>query len=64
MDDAYGPGVKRLTACASASTGWTLPMQNWRLVSPYMDFVNIMTYDMRVQPPMEIRILTSGYCSE
>ncbi|MBS1367147.1 MAG: hypothetical protein HPZ81_05605 [Oscillospiraceae bacterium] len=46
MDDAYGPGVKRLTACASASTGWTLPMQNWRLVSPYMDFVNIMTYDM------------------
>ena len=46
IDDAYGPGVKRLTACASASTGWTLPMQNWRLVSPYMDFVNIMTYDM------------------
>lgn len=46
MDAAYGPGVKRLTACASASTGWTLPCQNWRLVSPYMDYVNIMTYDM------------------
>lgn len=46
MDDAYGPGVKRLTACASASTGWTLPCQNWRLVAPYMDYVNIMTYDM------------------
>ncbi len=32
------PGVKRLTACASASTGWTLPMQNWRLVSPLHGF--------------------------
>lgn len=46
MDAAYGPGVKKLTACASASTGWTLPCQNWRKVSPYMDLVNIMTYDL------------------
>lgn len=46
MDAKYGKGVKKLTACASASTGWTLPMQNWRLVHPYMDLVNIMTYDM------------------
>ena len=46
MDSAYGPGVKKLTACASASTGWTLPMQNWRLVAPYMDLINIMSYDM------------------
>ena len=46
MDDAYGPGVKKLTACASGSTGWTLPMQNWRKVAPYMDLVNVMTYDM------------------
>ena len=46
MDAAYGPGVKKLTACASASTGWTLICQNWRLVSPYVDLVNIMTYDM------------------
>ena len=46
MDEAYGPGVKKLTGCASASTGWTLPMQNWRKVEPYMDLINIMTYDM------------------
>lgn len=46
MDAKYGEGVKKLTACASASTGWTLPCQNWRLVSPYMDYVNVMTYDM------------------
>lgn len=46
MDEKYGVGVKKLTACASASTGWTLPMQNWRLVSPYMDLVNVMSYDM------------------
>lgn len=46
MDAKYGEGVKKLTACASASTGWTLPMQNWRLVHPYMDLINIMTYDM------------------
>ena len=46
MDAKYGPGVKKLTGCASASTGWTLPMQNWRLVEPYMDLINIMTYDM------------------
>lgn len=46
MDKKYGKGVKKLTACASASTSWTLPMQNWRLVAPYMDLVNIMTYDM------------------
>lgn len=46
MDKAYGKGVKKLTGCASASTGWTLPMQNWRLVAPYMDMINIMSYDM------------------
>ena len=46
MDAKYGPGVKKLTGCASASTGWTLPLQNWRLAEPYMDLINIMTYDM------------------
>lgn len=46
MDETYGEGVKKLTACASASYGWTLPNQNWRLVEPYMDLVNIMTYDL------------------
>ena len=46
MDSTYGPGVKKLTACASASTGWTLPQQDWRKVAPYMDLINVMTYDM------------------
>lgn len=46
MDAKYGPGVKKLTACASGSSGWTLPMQNWRKVGPYMDLINVMTYDM------------------
>ena len=46
MDAKYGEGVKKLTGCASASTGWTLPMQNWREVEPYMDLINIMSYDM------------------
>lgn len=46
MDQKYGPGVKKLTGCASASTGWTLPLQNWRYVAPHMDLINIMSYDM------------------
>ena len=46
MDAKYGPGVKKLTGCASASTGWTLPQQKWSLVAPYMDMINIMSYDM------------------
>ena len=46
MDDRYGAGVKKLTACASGSAGWTLPMQNWRKPGPSMDLINIMTYDM------------------
>ena len=46
FDAEFGPGVKKLTACASGSTGWTLPMQKWEEVGPYMDLINIMTYDM------------------
>lgn len=46
MEKAYGEGVKKLTACASSSYGWTLPNQNWKLVAPYMDLVNVMTYDL------------------
>ncbi|MCR5311804.1 MAG: hypothetical protein K6E32_10385, partial [Lachnospiraceae bacterium] len=29
MDEEFGAGTKKLTACASASTGWTLPNQDW-----------------------------------
>ena len=45
MDTVYGTGVKKLTACSCGST-WTLTMQDWGLVAPYMDMINIMTYDM------------------
>lgn len=46
MDEHYGEGTKKLTACASASTGWTLPMQDWAAFAPHLDMINIMTYDL------------------
>ena len=46
FDAEFGAGAKKLTACASSSTGWTLPNQNWTDASLYLDYVNIMTYDM------------------
>lgn len=46
MDEHYGAGTKKLTACASASTGWTLPMQDWAAFAPHLDMINIMTYDL------------------
>lgn len=46
FDEKYGQGVKKLTACASASTGWTLPNQDWAAAEPYLDYINIMTYDL------------------
>ena len=45
MAAEYGEGAKKLTACACGST-WTLTMQDWGLVAPYMDMINIMSYDM------------------
>ena len=46
MDAEFGKGAKKLTACASASTGWTLPNQDWAIAEPYLDLINIMTYDL------------------
>lgn len=46
FDAKYGAGAKKITACASASTGWTLPNQDWVAAEPYLDYINIMTYDM------------------
>ena len=46
MDENFGAGTKYLTACSSASTGWTLPNQNWVIAEPYLDYINAMTYDM------------------
>ena len=42
----FGEGAKKITACASASTGWTLPNQDWVSAEPYLDLINIMTYDL------------------
>ncbi|MBR2403183.1 MAG: hypothetical protein IKB01_10560 [Lachnospiraceae bacterium] len=46
MNEKFGEGTKYLTACSSASTGWTLPNQNWVIAEPYLDYINAMTYDM------------------
>ena len=46
MEEAYGPGVKKLTACASGSVGWTLPCQDWTSAAESLDLVNVMTYDL------------------
>lgn len=46
FDEKYGEGGKKITACASASTGWTLPNQDWVAAEPYLDYINIMTYDL------------------
>lgn len=46
FDARYGAGAKKITACASASTGWTLPNQDWVSAEPYLDMINVMTYDM------------------
>lgn len=46
MDAAYGAGTKKLTACASSSYGYTLPCQDWAAAEPYLDYINVMTYDL------------------
>lgn len=46
FDTEFGVGEKMITACASSSTGWTLPMQQWENFEPYLDYINIMTYDL------------------
>ncbi|MDR2888674.1 MAG: hypothetical protein LBV33_02415, partial [Lachnospiraceae bacterium] len=45
LDAQYGAGNKKMTACASASYGYTLPCQDWVAAEPYLDYINIMTYD-------------------
>lgn len=46
FDQNFGTGNKKLTACASASVGWTLPNQDWVPIAPYLDYINMMTYDL------------------
>ena len=46
FDAAFPDEHKILTSCCSASTGWTLPAQDWKTASKYLDTVNVMSYDM------------------
>ena len=45
LDDRFGTGVKLLTVCASASKS-TLLQQDYAALYPFVDRVNLMTYDL------------------
>ncbi|MBR3505066.1 MAG: glycoside hydrolase family 18 protein [Clostridia bacterium] len=45
LDERFGSGVKRLTVCAGSGL-WTLTKQDYAALYPYVDRVNLMTYDM------------------
>ena len=45
LDAHFGPG-KILTVCAGASVGYSLCMQDYASLHPYVDRINLMTYDM------------------
>lgn len=46
LEEAFGTGAKKLTACAGASTTTTLPCQDWAAAAPCLDMINLMTYDL------------------
>ncbi len=45
MDARFGQGIKRLTVCAGAA-GNILRHQDYAALHPYVDRINLMTYDM------------------
>lgn len=45
LDNQFGKNKKQLTVCASASSG-TLSRQDYASLFPYVDRINVMTYDM------------------
>ncbi len=45
MDGAFGKNAKKLTACASGAPD-TLSRQDWAGAVPYLDQINLMTYDL------------------
>ncbi len=45
LDEHFGPGSQILTVCAGASLS-TLRHQNYASLHPYVDRINLMTYDM------------------
>ena len=46
LDEHFGAGNKVLTVCAGASVGWSLSKQDYASLHPYVDKINLMTYDM------------------
>ena len=46
MDEHFGQGKKILTVCAGASVGYLLCQQDYASLHPYVDRINLMTYDM------------------
>ena len=45
LDKQFGKGKKQLTVCAAASTS-ILAKQDYAAIFPYVDRINLMTYDM------------------
>ena len=46
LDEHFGAGKKILTVCAGASVGYSLSKQDYASLHPYVDRINLMTYDM------------------
>ena len=46
LDEHFGQGKKCLTVCAGASVGYSLSHQDYAALYPYVDRINLMTYDM------------------
>lgn len=46
LDDNFGKDAKKLTACSSGQIAGALANQDWAAAAPYLDVINIMTYDL------------------
>jgi len=46
LDGRFGEGGKILTVCAGSSVSYSLSMQDYASLHPYVDRINLMTYDM------------------
>lgn len=46
MAEHYGAGAKQLTACCCGSVEGALMHQDWAAAAPYLDLINIMSYDL------------------
>ncbi len=46
LDEHFGQGKKILTVCAGASVGYSLCNQDYAALYPYVNRINLMTYDM------------------